>query len=134
MDYNKIDENKKKSLMIHWFHYYGKSIYTFGELEQFTDLLDTDMDSVVTYAMMLYLENKGPSSLLEQLRANRLDSILEVSRDHNNSSNEQVQHDINMYRNIFFETINETFEKPLPSVPMDPKVMSKQIQDIINKK
>ncbi len=132
MNYKELKLKEKKELMTHWFHYYGKSVFTFKELEDYRSLLDTNMDEVVTFATFLYVDKKGPTELLENMRRGKVETIFSIVKEFNESQDEQKQHDLNIYRNLFIEEINGTYKNPLPSVPMEPKVMSKQIQDIIN--
>lgn len=45
----------EKGLIIHWWHYYGKSIYTLAELEEFEKVIDEyGVDKVLDVAVVSY--------------------------------------------------------------------------------
>jgi len=77
-EFNALSIEVKKNLMIHWWHYYGKRIYTFEELQQFISLLNNDIDKVIEIAIVNYMYNQGPTPLLMVIRKNEVGKLLEA--------------------------------------------------------
>ena len=47
-------KEEQKELLNHWWHYYGKVMYTLEEWEQFNKLIDKDSDKILEMAIAGY--------------------------------------------------------------------------------
>lgn len=67
-----------KGLLIHWWHYYGKAIYTFDELERFERLIDKKgVDKILDVAVASFIVGDGsPTALLMAIRDNKAEELL----------------------------------------------------------
>lgn len=77
-EFNSLSNETKKGLMLHWWHYYGKSIYTLEELEKFIALLEADIEQVLEIAVANFMFGEGPTLLLMAIRNNLVSKMLEV--------------------------------------------------------
>ena len=76
----------EKGLLIHWWHYYGKGIYTLAELEEFEKVIDEyGADRVFDVAVASYVCGDGsPTIMLASIRKGAVkelfDSLPDVSK------------------------------------------------------
>lgn len=77
-EFNSLSNETKKGLMLHWWHYYGKSIYTLEELEKFESLINNNIEQVLEIAIANYMFGEGPTPLLMAIRKNLVSKMLEV--------------------------------------------------------
>ena len=73
----------EKGLLLHWWHYYGKCIYTFKELLKFEEIIDKyGPDKVFEAALASYIVSDGsPTLMLSSIRNNRVEIIFETLPD-----------------------------------------------------
>lgn len=76
-------EIKLKNLLVHWFHYYGKQIYTLDEMEKFIAIIDEyGADKVMDVAVASYICGDGsPTVLLNAIRENKVKDIFDSLPD-----------------------------------------------------
>lgn len=72
-----------KRLLIHWWHYYGKVIYTFAELEEFEKVIDEyGADKVLDVAVASYVCRDGsPTIMLKSIRKGTVKKLFESLPD-----------------------------------------------------
>ena len=73
----------EKGLLIHWWHYYGKSIYTLAELEEFEKVIDEyGVDKVLDVAVVSYVCGDGsPTIMLASIRKGAVKELFESLPD-----------------------------------------------------
>lgn len=79
--FNNLPFETKKNLMLHWWHYYGKAIYSLKELEDFCELLDTNFEQVLNFAIFCYSQNQGPTILLQLIMQNKVEETFQKVED-----------------------------------------------------
>jgi len=85
-----------KELLIHWWHYYGKCIYTFQELTDFEKLIDEKGErKILEVALASYLCGDGSNTvLLISMREKLVDKLLSTLPDISKfSPNEKQMYD-----------------------------------------
>lgn len=72
-----------KELLMHWWHYYGKAIYTFEDLEKFSALIDKyGAEKISELVVASYISNDGsPTVLLFSIRHNQAENLLNTLPD-----------------------------------------------------
>ncbi len=99
----------KKELLIHWWHYYGKAIYTLAELEQFEKIIDDyGTDKVLDAAVASYICGDGsPTIILMSIRKGAVKKLFESLPDISKMSDEKQK----LYQKVreeFVQTISQT--------------------------
>lgn len=66
-----------KSLLLHWWHYYGRCMYTLAELEKFEEIIDQyGPNKVFEVVVASYICDDGsPTVLLLSLRNHRVEDL-----------------------------------------------------------
>lgn len=72
-----------KELLMHWWHYYGKCIYTYEDLENFSALIDKyGTEKISELVAASYISNDGsPTILLFAIRQNKVEYLLDTLPD-----------------------------------------------------
>ena len=99
----------EKGLLIHWWHYYGKCIYTFAELEEFEKIIDDyGVEKVLDAAVASYVCGDGsPTIILMSIRKGAIKELFEALPDvlkMGEKEKEQYQ----MVREEFVQAISQT--------------------------
>jgi len=69
----------EKGLLMHWWHYYGKCIYTLAELEEFEKIIDEyGVEKVLDAALASYVCGDGsPTIILMSIRKGTVKELFE---------------------------------------------------------
>lgn len=102
-EFENLSFETKKGLMLHWWHYYGKSIYTLAELEEFNNLLESDFEKILEVAIANYMCGEGPTLLLIAIRKKLVSKMLAKLPN----INELTEESKNQYFKIKTGFINE---------------------------
>lgn len=102
-EFNNLSIETKKNLIIHWWHYYGKAIYTLAELEKFIALLESDFDKVLEIAIANFMCGQGPTPLLMAIRKNIVPQMIQSLPNINDLSEKEKE----IYYEIKTGFINE---------------------------
>ena len=102
-------KDELKELLLHWWHYYGKQIYTFDELEKFLAIIDNyGSDRVMDVAVASYISSDGsPTMMLQCIRADKVSEMFEKLPDPKNLA-EEAQEQYNALRQTLIETFKES--------------------------
>ena len=99
----------EKGLLIHWWHYYGKRIYTLAELEEFEEVIDKyGADRVFDVAVASYICGDGsPTVILASIRKGVVNELFESLPDISKmEDDEKAQY--NTIREKLFQIISQT--------------------------
>ena len=99
----------EKGLLIHWWHYYGKVIYTLAELEEFEKVIDEyGADKVLDVAVASYVCGDGsPTIMLASIRKGTVKKLFESLPDISKmGKKEKEQYEI--VRDKFVQIISQT--------------------------
>lgn len=99
----------EKGLLIHWWHYYGKCIYTLAELEEFEKVIDEyGADKVLDVAVASYICGDGsPTIMLASIRKGAVKELFESLPDISKmEGKEKEQYDA--VREEFVQIISQT--------------------------
>lgn len=99
----------EKGLLIHWWHYYGKGIYTLAELEKFEEVIDKyGTDKILDVAVASYICGDGsPTIMLASIRNDAVKELVESLPDVSKmESKEKEQYEA--VRDEFVQIISQT--------------------------
>lgn len=99
----------EKGLLIHWWHYYGKCIYTFAELEEFEKIIDDyGVEKVLDAAVASYVCGDGsPTIILMSIRKGAIKELFEALPDVSKMG-EKEKEQYQMVREEFVQAISQT--------------------------
>ena len=124
--WNEYTNEEKSCLLLHWWHYYGKLLYSFAELEQFESLFRENPDRIFHIAVMSYYYGFGSQILLLSMRSGKLDELFLTIPDYENTD-EEFKKFIDGIESSFVEEIVTTYNNPEPNVPMDGSIIVMQL-------
>lgn len=111
---------EKTDLLNHWFYYYGGTLISFQEIEDFRTLALTRQDDIFDFIMTsLITSNTIQSNLLVYcMRQNKVDELFEhVVKFSSLPADEQQK--LSSIKQRITDEIVGTFLNPEPPVPMD---------------
>jgi len=114
-DYSAKD---KKKILLHWWHYFGKIIYTKEELITFKKMIDDNSDEVMMLAVTGYICKLTSQPIIKAMRVNKLDELkatLPILKE----ENEEFKASYRQKENDLLKQLINTYNNPEPSVPMD---------------
>lgn len=99
----------EKGLLIHWWHYYGKCIYTFAELKEFEKIIDDyGVEKVLDAAVASYVcEDGSPTIILMSIRKGAVKELFESLPDVSKMG-EKEKEQYQMVLEEFVEAISQT--------------------------
>ena len=117
-------QEEKKTILNHWWHYYGKLLYSLDELERFNKLLDTNCDDVFTTAICSYTRGYSSQILISAMRQGKVDELFKVLPD-TITDDELRNRAYKALCNEFLSEVVGTLNNPEPSIPMsDDEIIS----------
>lgn len=101
----------EKGLLMHWWHYYGKCIYTLEELEEFEKIIDKyGIDKVLDVAVSSFICSDGsPTIILKSIRTDTVEKIFDALSEIE-SMNEKEKQEYNIIKEEFVKIISETYK------------------------
>lgn len=99
----------EKGLLIHWWHYYGKGIYTLAELEKFEEVIDEyGADRVLDVAVASYVCGDGsPTIMLASIRKDAVKELFESLPDVSKMEGKEKEQ-YEAVKNEFVQIISQT--------------------------
>ena len=98
----------EKGLLLHWWHYYGKEIYTLEELNKFEEIIDKyGTEKILEFAIASYIVSNGsPTIMLMSIRDNNTDEFIKALPDPSKYVGKQKQ---------AYEELKQSFIKVITS-------------------
>ena len=132
-EWNEYTEDEKSSLLTHWFHYYGKLVYTLDELEKFQDLTKKDSNKMFSAAVACYISGGNSSLLLTGLRQDG-EKFIDVAGNRGGDLRDKNEEEYEAIASSFIEEIVTTYNNPKPDIPLTEEELLRQLGDIFEKK
>lgn len=126
--WNEYTKEEKIILMRHWWHYYGKMVFTLAEYEQFNELLESKCDLIYAIAVLGYTNNISSQTLINAMRNDELPQFFNVISNVIESDDENVKTIFGVASASFISEIVTTYNNPQPSVPMSSEELVSQIE------
>lgn len=127
-----IDEytiDEKSTLMRFWWYYYGKVVISLKEWETFNSLVETNLDDVLTVAVIALMYNKSSQDIISAMRENKLDKLFRRALKIRTKLEKKGKFDVLL--NQFFTLVVDAYNNPEPNIPMDGDVIEEQISQIV---
>lgn len=137
MQEKRLDQYTKKektNLINHWFHYYGKEIYTLEELEQLQKLIEKNDTKIFEMAIINYINGEGPSLLLKAIRQNRVEEILEQFHQKSKEIKSKYPDEYETTAKAFIKEIVGTYNHKTPDIPLSEGELLRQLQELTKNK
>ena len=101
----------EKGLLLHWWHYYGKCIYTLAEIEEFEKIIDDyGVEKVLDAAISSYVCGDGsPTIVLMSIRNNKVKELFDALPDINKMEEKEKENYLNI-KEKFIETLKDFFD------------------------
>ena len=117
---------EKTDLLKHWFYYYGGTLVTFQEIEDFETLALTRQDDIFNYIMSSLITQKTIQSnlLVFCMRENKVEELFEHTIKFNDLPKD-VQEKLSRLKQDITDEIVGTYLNPEPSKPMDIAIVVK---------
>lgn len=132
-EWNEYTGDEKSSLLTHWFHYYGKLLYTLDELEKFQDLTKKDSNKMFSAAVACYISGGNSSLLLTGLRQDG-EKFIDVAGNRGGDLRDKNEEEYEAIASSFIEEIVTTYNNPKPDIPLTEEELLRQLGDIFEKK
>lgn len=102
----------EKELLLHWWHYYGKSFYTLAELTTFEDIIDKyGTDKVVEVGVASCIAGDGsPQVILSCIRTNSVEEMFNTLPNISEMKGEERK-EYERIKAAFIDAISETYNK-----------------------
>ncbi len=115
---------EKTTLLTHWFYYYGGTLMTLKDMEDFRKLVAERQDDIFDHIVTSYAKYCTIQSnrLVYAMRDNAVDNLFSSSLDEETMKELDEKEGV---RRIISSEIIETFISPEPPVPMDIRIVVK---------
>lgn len=127
-EFKKYTKEEKEQLLLHWWRYYGKEIYTLAEEEQLIDLINENPEIIFQTAVLSFIDDKGTKPLLMAIRKNKINGLKQEVQE--KLENPLLKSQIKDIERIFLEEIVTTYNQPKPIIPMEKKNIKHQFQSL----
>ena len=122
---------EKVSLLMHWFYYYGKRLFTLEELKDYQNLCMVDPDRMFKVAVTDFIvDGSGPVTVLEAMRQNMLDELFKIIEM---PETEDIKDTYEAYGQVLNEELVKTYNFPQQSIPMTEEEIFEQITEIFKR-
>ena len=130
-NWNEYTDIEQRQVLIHAFYYYGKSIFTLQEYEDYMTLISKSADDVLTVYIATYCCNKsGQRTILKAMREENIDELFIAGHEYLERFTEQQVEEI---KNHFISECVRTINAPEAPVKMSNEELKKQIKELLLK-
>lgn len=130
-NWNEYTDIEQRQVLIHAFCYYGKSIFTLQEYEDYMTLISKSADDVLTVYIATYCCNKsGQRTILKAMREENIDELFIAGHEYLERFTEQQVEEI---KNHFISECVRTINTPEAPVKMSNEELKKQIKELLLK-
>lgn len=130
-NWNEYTDIEQRQVLIHAFCYYGKSIFTLQEYEDYMTLISKSADDLLTVYIATYCCKKsGQRTILKAIREDKVDSVIASANKYlSNYDENELSEATNYYINECVKTINNP-ESPIKRITRD---IEHQIKELLLK-
>lgn len=130
-NWNEYTDIEQRQVLIHAFCYYGKSIFTLQEYEDYMTLISKSADDLLTVYIATYCCKKsGQRTILKAMREENTDELFIASHEYLEKFTEQQVEEI---KNHFISECVRTINTPEAPVKISNKELKKQIRKLLLK-
>ena len=133
-DWKEYTDEEKKELLNHWWHYYGKIIYTFDEWELFNELVDKNSNKMMELAVAGFIYGVTSQPLITAMRKNQVDELLATLPNLNEIEDKEFIENYERAKNLLILQLVGSYNQPEPDIPMNDEDVIGQVKEIIKLK
>lgn len=133
-DWKEYTDEEKKELLNHWWHYYGKIIYTFDEWELFNELVDKNSNKMMELAVAGFIYGVTSQPLITAMRKNQVDELLATLPNLNEIEDKEFIENYERAKNLLILQLVGSYNQPEPDIPMNDEDVIGQVKKIIKSK
>ena len=133
-DWKEYTDEEKKELLNHWWHYYGKIIYTFDEWELFNELVDKNSNKMMELAVAGFIYGVTSQPLITAMRKNQVDELLATLPNLNEIEDKEFIENYERAKNLLILQLVGSYNQPEPDIPMNDEDVIGQVKEIIKSK
>lgn len=128
-NWNEYTDIEQRRILCHAFCYYGKSIFTLQEYEDYMSLLFESADDVLGVYIAAYCCNKsGQRTILKAMRKGNVDELFIAGHEYLESfTKEQIEE----IENSFIDECVHTINAPEAPKKMSNEELKKQIKELL---
>lgn len=124
--FNEYTPAEQKRLLLHWWQYYGKLIYTPDELDLFSHMIDENSEQVMDLAVVSYINELSNQPIIMAMRNNCLEE-LKKTLPSVEKLNDELKVLYEQEKNNLIAKLVKTYNDPEPDVPMSLEEIITQI-------
>ncbi len=133
-DISKYSIEELEEIIKFWWFHYGKMMLTLKEIQEFEQLLKTNLDDILTVAVIALINNRSSEELVRAMREDRVEELFLRAR-----KTKQSLVTMKKYAPIekrFIKMVLRDYRNTVPSTPITDEQIQRQLSDIIgsNKK
>lgn len=125
-------EEEREQLLMHWWFYYGKSIVSLEEVEQFRKLVREDSMLMKDAAMVAYSIGISTELLIMSMRSGTLAEHLEAVKE--TTSSDEYKMIESFLESEFLNEIVTTYNNPQPAVPFSQEEIVSQMIELVRER
>ena len=133
-EWKEYTDEEKKELLNHWWHYYGKVVYTFDEWEKFNELVDKNSNKMMELAVAGFIYGITSQPLIAAMRKNQVDELLATLPNLNEIEDEEFIENYKEAKNLLISQLVGSYNQPEPDIPMNNEEVIEQVKEIVKLK
>ena len=115
--FSEYNDEEKREILNHLWHYYWKELYSLDELERYNNIISINSDKLFDLAMATYIgKNNYQQVVLATIRTNSLNLLL--GKLPNFEEGTVLKSEYEKACLIFLEEVVRTYNNPEPDIPM----------------
>ena len=128
-NWSEYTDLEQRQILIHAFYYYGKSIFTLQEYEEYMSLISKSTNDILTVYIAAYCCNLcGQTIILKAMREENTDELFIASHKYLERFTEQQVEEI---KNQFISECANTINAPEAHLKMSTEELNKQIKELL---
>lgn len=130
-NWNDYSFEEKNKLLQHWWHYYGKMMYTLQEWEEFNKLVEKDADRMFIFAIGSYIMGTSSQPLICAMRQRNVDEVIASLPEKKELEDNEMYFKI---ENSLISQLVKSYNDPQPVVPMKNEDIKEQMEDLLKRR
>lgn len=127
--WDKYTNKEQEELLLHWWHYYGKDIYTLAEREEVVKLITKQPNEMLTLATIAYIDGVTTRPLLAAIRTNQVEKLFQDIEQ--KAENPSIKDALVAAADILLDELVATYNNPEPDIPLEQDELLKQLEKLI---
>lgn len=123
--FNEYSAKEKEALLMHWWYYYGKMLFTSEEYEMFNNYVLKDGEAIKDAAIFAFIAGESNQAMLGAMRMGKMDEFLDGIKKLR--AEKISQSDFEQAEDLFLEEIVGTYNNPEEAVPMEEAEIKSQL-------